>query len=419
MSEKHSSLEGAEPLPHDIPPALDVAALRGPRLGAPFYRLAVGEGFSFLAGEVFFVAILGEAAFGFRASPGELAALVASWSVPFILTAAPFGIPADRWSPKWMLVIGNVMKLGAALIAFAAASLGGLLVTSALMGLAAGVLVPARGAFVPRLIPEDLLVRANGLLGVVRHIPLLIGPVLGGFIARNVGQDAPYLLIGAAALVAAAIASTLPDPRATSMEERVSITELAAGAREAWVVPELRRLLGYTLTAWFLLGLLIPLEPLFVKDVLGRGQDTLGLLWSLSGVGAVAGSFFLSKLKRGAGREENFIVLGIGGGGMGFLVYVALGTMAAAVFGSIVLGLGYAIVVAAGDALIQRVAEQPGKVSGLFALTHETGELAASGLVAVAGGVVLVQPWLIGAAVAMTTVGIAGLRMRRGALMTE
>lgn len=409
------SEEQLEPLPHDIPPAPDVAALRrkGPRLGGPFRRMVAGEGFSFLAGEVFFVAILGEAAFGFRASPGELAALVASWSVPFILTSAPFGVPADRWSPKWMLVIGNVLKVGSAIIAFTSTSLTGLLATAAVMGLAAGALIPARGALVPRLVPEDTLVRANGLLGVVRHIPLLIGPVLGGFLARNVGQDAPYLLIGVAALTAAVIAATLPDPRASSTGERFNITEVAAGVREAWRVPDLRRLLAYTIASWFLMGLLIPLEPLFVKDVLGRGQDTLGLLWSLSGVGAVSGSLFLSRLKRGAGREEAFVVVGIGGGGIGFLVYVALGSMPAAVFGSVVLGLGYAIVGAAGDALIQRVARQPGRVSGLFALVHESGELAASGLVAAVSGLVVVQPWLIGAAIAMTAVGFVGARVRK------
>jgi hypothetical protein len=80
-----------------------------------------------------------------------------------------------------------------------------------------------------------------------------------------------------------------------------------------------------------------------------------------------------------------------------------------ALVGSFLFGAGFTFFSSPGQALIQRVAVQPGKVTAVYAMLSEGGPLVAAVLVAALGGLVSVQPWLIVAAVAFTIVGVASL----------
>jgi predicted MFS family arabinose efflux permease len=399
------------PRPHpDAGPPPRLLAIR------PFLWLVLGEGLANIGLWSFFVASEGEAAFRLDATPTEFGILISSYSVVFIVASPAFGILADRWSPKRLLLLASVGALACLGVAMWAPSLWWLYVAMAMFGLAQAVVWPARGALVPLLVREDRLVQANGMMAVAWQIPLVIGPAVAGLAARA-GPDAPYLVAMGAVVLAIPFYAAIPDRRKDHPEEHEPVlADLAMGFGEALRTPILRAFILRAMVAYLLLGLVITLETLYVREVLGRGQDFLGVLWALAGAGAALGSLALARMRQGAGREHPLIALGITGAGVGYLLYVGTSSPWVSAVGSFLFGAGFTFLSSPGQALIQRVAANPGKVTAVFAMLSEGGPLVTAILVAVIGRLIDVQAWLVGAAALFLLLGISTLpgARRRG-----
>jgi Na+/melibiose symporter-like transporter len=260
-------------------------------------------------------------------------------------------------------------------------------------------------------------VQANGMMGLAWQIPLVIGPGLAGVVAGSFGSNAPYYVAMAAVALSLPLYALIPDRRkAAGAEDERFLADLVSGFREGWRTPVLRALILQAVVAYLLLGMAITLEALYVKDVLNREQAFLGILWSLTGAGAALGSAVLAALRQGVGREHLFVALGLTGGGIGYVLYVATSMPIVSLVGSFLFGAGFTFVSSPGQALIQRVARNPGKVTSVYAMLSEGGPLATSVLVALAGGLISVQPWLIGSAALFLILGLASLpgASRRG-----
>jgi hypothetical protein len=209
----------------------------------------------------------------------------------------------------------------------------------------------------------------------------------------------------------------IPDRRKTVHGERERFfADLAGGFREAWRTPILRALLVRAMGAYLLLGMAITLEALYVREVLDRGQDFLGVIFSVTGAGAALGSLALVALKHGVGREHLLLALGLFGGGFGYVLYVATSSPVICLLGTFLFGAGFTFFFSPSHALVRRVAPRPGKVTAVYAMLGEGGPLVAALLVAALGGLITVQPWLIGSAVLFTLLGLGSLpgSRRRG-----
>jgi Na+/melibiose symporter-like transporter len=264
-------------------------------------------------------------------------------------------------------------------------------------------------------------VQANGMMGLAWQMPLVIGPALAGLVAGSFGSTAPYYMAMSAIALSLPLFTLIPDRRKTAGgEEERFLADLASGFREGWRTPVLRALILQAMAAYLLLGMAITLEILYVKDVLQRDQAFLGVIWSLTGAGAALGSAALAALRQGVGREHLLIALGLTGGGIGYLLYVGTSSPAASAVGGFLFGAGFTFVSSPGQALIQRVATNPGKVTSVYAMLSEGGPLATSVLVALAGSLISVQPWLIGSAALFLILGLASLpgASRRGRTAT-
>jgi predicted MFS family arabinose efflux permease len=393
-----------------------------PRLLAirPFLWLVLGELLANVGLWSFFVAAEGEAVFRFDASTTELALVLSAYSLTFIPASPAFGLLADRWSPKRLLLLAHGTAVVVLFLSSLAPSLPWLVVAMGWFGLAEAVVWPARGALVPLLVDRDRLVKANGMMGLAWQIPLVVGPALAALLVRVAGSDGPYFLAMGAVALSLPLFALIPDrrkPRDEEEDRERFFADLAGGFREGWRTPVIRALIIRAMAAYLLLGMAITLETLYVRDVLGRGQDFLGLIFSVTGAGAVLGSLALVALKHGVGREHLLMALGLTGGGVGYVLYVGTDSAVVCLVGSFLFGAGFAFFSSPGQALIQRVAVQPGKVTAVYAMLGEGGPLAAALLVAGLGSLISVQPWLIGSAVLFTVVGLVSLpgARRRGA----
>lgn len=396
-------------LPHGgaLPPALFA--------NRPFTWLVASSGLSQLGFWSFFVIVLGQASYRFGAGPADLALLFASFSVSFLLLTAPFGMISDRWSPKWFLVLGLIVSTGAVTVAFAGASLGWLYVASVIDGVGAAAAIPARGSLTALLVDEGSLVRANGMLNTASMLAVILGPGSTGLLLRRGGQGSVYWFILGVLAAAIVLLLPIPDRRPIGGEEGSFARDLVDGFRVAVHEPELRSLLVMAASAWLLLTVLITLEPLFVKDVLHRGIDTLGFLWAANGVGAFAGAIAVTRATRATGREVRLIGASLLLGGAGYLGYVGTGVFAIAVAGDVILGVGFAWYLSLSQALMQRVAAEHmrGRVIGVVGMLQEAASLGGSLGIAALGGLVLVQPFLAASAALFALSGLVGVRAGR------
>jgi hypothetical protein len=165
------------------------------------------------------------------------------------------------------------------------------------------------------------------------------------------------------------------------------------------------------ISVWFLIGLLISLEPIYIKRDLGLDQAFLGVLWSVYGLGELAGSLMLTRVRNGSGRELSFAARGLLLASAGFLLYVSVPIGIAALAANLVFGIGFPFFVGSAHALIQRVARFPGRVTAAFSMVGEAGPVATALLLAAAGRDVAVRPWLLGSGILFTLVGLSALRI--------
>jgi predicted MFS family arabinose efflux permease len=399
------------PLPHAEGPSAT------PRLltNRPFLWLVAGDSFATLGRWAFFLAAVGDAAYRLDASPAEVGLLLASFSLPLIVASPLYGAAADRWSPKLLLVFTVAASWGPPLIAIRANSLAWLFGATTMYGLLHGAVLPSRGALVPRLVRSDQLVRANGMISAAFSAQLVVGPALAALLVRLGGPHAPYLVtVGASALAFVAYLA-VPDRRRqhAAGPRQAIIADVSLGFREGWRNPALRNLFGISVSIWFLIGLLIALEPLYIKDDVGGGQDFLGLVWAVYGAGEVVGSVLLARVRRGTGREPSLVAFGLLLASVGFILYASVASPIAVIAGNVVFGIGFPFYTATSNALIQRVARHPGKVTAAFSMAGEGGPVAAAVLLALAGSALSVRGWLLTSGLCFTIVALVALRVAR------
>lgn len=378
----------------------------------PFLWLALSYGAGHTGFYAFFVGIMGHATYGFGADAFQLAVLFSVFSVVFLVMTVPMGMAADRWSPKWMLVIGMGVSVTTTIPALTATSIGWLYLASVLDGLAAAIQIPARGALTGLLVEEGALVRANGALNTASMVGAILGPAGGGVILRAAGQDAVYWLVLGFVVVAGLAILPIPDRRPRVRDDVTLLSDLVQGFRVTWRVRELRDLLFLTTSIWLFLTVWAAFLPLFVKDVLHRGADALGFLWSVNGAGSLAGALVVTRWKRATGREVGLVGTSLVVTGLGFLAMSATSRYSLAVAGNVVLGVGFAWFISLSQALIQRVAGEDvrGRVIAVHGMAGETIGLTGTATIAALGALVVVQPLFVASAVLLAASGLYGLR---------
>lgn len=387
----------------------DVRLLRN----KPFRRLVLAHATSNLALWAFYGALITSATFEQGATTRQLALLGVSLSLPFVLGTVLQGMVVDRWSPKWVYVAGILTLGGAAALGWYAPSLTWMYGSSFLVGLGWASLEPSRSSLTALLIPQRDLIRANGVLALAFQITILSGSLLGGVLIDHFDHGVVYGSAIAITLLAAAIATSMPDIRQQGERPEIALSGFSQGLRTSWNHPELRLLLFVTAVGWMVFNAFFVLEPLYVRHVLHRGDAAVLYLWAAHGAGAILGSYSVSRIKRGAGKELALVGGGVAASGIGLLIYSGFGIYQVAFPGAALIGAGLAFFYPPALALVQRVVgeDEQGRVSGVLLSLQELMALLGSTLIVIVGlPDDLVQAVLIGIASAMVLVGLLGLR---------
>lgn len=113
---------------------------------------------------------------------------------------SPFaGVWADRYNRKILIMLSDSM-IAAATLVLAILFLTGhkytwlLFVVSAIRALGAAIQIPAVGAFIPQIVPEDKLTKVNATNGSIQSLVMLISPMLSGALLTMASIEAIFFI---------------------------------------------------------------------------------------------------------------------------------------------------------------------------------------------------------------------------------
>ena len=332
--------------------ALATGGLR--RLALAWLAAAVG-GWAFMVSlAIYAYAEGGAAAVGLAALVRMLPAAV----------AAPFaGVLGDRHSRRDVLVIACAARaLVLAAIAATVAVQAPLAVTLALAAVFTAIQTahkPAQAALLPHMArsPQQLAA-ANALWSATDNAAFVGGALVGGTLVAAASIEAAFVVTGATFVFAAAALAAIPKdpvPDHREPQDTKPLRELAEGARTVAREPSLRLVVGVLTFATFVEGLIDILVVVVAVQLVALGEAGVGWLNACWGVGGVLGGTVALTL---LGSQRLAAGLALGGVLVGFALEAlgALPTVATAVAGLTVLGVGYALIEVAGMTLLQRFA---------------------------------------------------------------
>jgi MFS family permease len=242
--------------------------------------------------------------------------------IPTLVLAPIAGVYIDRWNRHRVLVITQVLSMlqSAALAVLTLAgriTVADVLMLQAFQGIVNAFDTPARQSFVVQMVEDRAdLANAIALNSSLVNGSRMIGPAIGGVLIAGLGEGWCFAVdaVSYIAVVGSLLAMHVR-PASAGSEATPVLEALTAGYRYVSGFAPVRA--GLLLVALIsTLGMPYQvLMPVMASDVLGGGANTLGLLMTATGVGAVIGTLYLASRQTvvGLGRRiaQAAIVFGV------------------------------------------------------------------------------------------------------------
>ncbi|MGH3678050.1 MAG: tetracycline efflux MFS transporter Tet(V) [Mycobacterium sp.] len=310
--------------------------------------------------------------------PAALSLVAACLGVGMVAFLLVGGIAADRYPQRTIIIVVEAVNF-VAVSAVAALGLTGSLqlwhmaVAASCLGVAAAFFFPAYSAYLPRILPAEQLLAANGIEGVVRPtLQQAIGPAIAGVLVGTtfptLGAVAVAVLYGTGlALLVATRPVSRPFLRDETREQPHVLADLRDGflfmLHTPWLLATLLFASGFVLVV---IGPIEVLLPFITAARFEEGERIYGFILAAYGIGGALGALAVS-----SGRlPRRYLTVMMLCWGLGNLPLVVLGYsssfpwMAAAAF---VVGLTDSAGMVIWGTLLQRRVppEMLGRVSSL------------------------------------------------------
>ncbi|MCC6534066.1 MAG: MFS transporter [Burkholderiales bacterium] len=221
--------------------------------------------------------------------------------IPVLLLAPIAGALADRVDRQRAFFAVQALQLLQAVVMAALAFLDviqpwHMIALSLFLGVTIAIELPVRHAWLPDLLgSRDDLPNAVAVISLVGSAGRLIGPSIAGILI-GVFSEASCFLINALSF-SIVLASLLAIQRKAPAHRAAPLpmwSELREGALYAWRSRPIRGLLLVLAVVSFMATPYQPLMPAFVREAYAGGPEALGFLVAAAGLGALAGTFYLS-----------------------------------------------------------------------------------------------------------------------------
>ncbi|MDO8687751.1 MAG: MFS transporter [Dehalococcoidales bacterium] len=225
-----------------------------------------------------------------------------------------------------------------------------LIVDAVIQGTIMAFMMPARQALIPEIVGREQVMNAVALNSLGMGTLRFLAPAAAGFLIDTIGFEAVYYTKTGLYLSAVFFTSFIPTTSTTTVRGGSMLADIQGGLQYMWREPAILAVLTLTLVTVVLSMPYMMLMPIFTEDILKVGATGLGVLMSLSGVGAMAGSLVLASLpnkRRGVMLLASSLVLGLGLAvfafsgswplSLGLMVFIGLGQAGRQTLGSTLL----------------------------------------------------------------------------------
>lgn len=300
-----------------------------------------------------------------------------SSQIPSFLISPFGGILVDRWNRHRILITTQILAMIQSL-ALAALALSGviqiwhIILLSLFQGLITAVDSPARQAFVPEIIErKENLGNAIALNSSVFNGARLVGPAIAGLLIASVGTGVCFLIDGLSyiAVIAGLLAMKLK-PRKIAKQTTNIWQRLIEGFSYAFGFPPIRAIL-LLLALFSFMGMPYTiLIPIFAKNILQGGAETLGFLMTAVGVGALVGGVYLSSRSTVIGLGK-IIAIAPAIFGTGLVIFSQSRILWLSLFMMFLVGFGGILQIASSNTILQTIVEDDkrGRLMSLYTMS--------------------------------------------------
>ena len=341
--------------------------------------------------------------------------------IPWLVLSLPAGVYIDRFDRRKLMVVANIIRAILFGIIAISAAVGSLSIWTFMViligvGCCEVIFDMSAQAFLPQIVPERLLEKANGRLSSLELITnTFIGLPLGAW-AFVVAVGVPFGVDAASFALAAVLVASIRLPKkdapdaSTNIQQPTFLADLKEGLAWLWnnrLIRTLAIMLGITnMTAMF--G-----DAIFVKyaaEELGVTGRAYGFLLALTAIGSILGGLLGDRIAKKLGVAQSIIysyfVFGFVGIIYFFFPYVWAIAIAASLMG--LAGTTWNVVTVS---LRQRVipSELFGRVNSVYRFIG-TGSI---GIGALIGGQIayatnLRMPFIVAATICLSALAIGG-----------
>lgn len=279
--------------------ASEVGAGRFPRFWTAQTVSQAGQRFGLVALPVVAIETL-------HAGAAEVGYLTAALTVCYLLIGLPAGAWVDRWSKRSTMIRAAVVRAAVlaaipALWAFDQLSLAWLYAVAVIVGVASVFFDVAYQSYVPFIVPDKDIERANARLESSAQISAAGGPAVAGLLLKAVSAPVVIAVDALAYVVCAGFLATVkdsePSRREKPGEDSRLARDIADGVRFVVGNPVLRRLCVTVGVSNFFATITMTLTPLLILKTLGLGSTVMGVVLGVGTLGGLLASLTLPKVR--------------------------------------------------------------------------------------------------------------------------
>ena len=229
-----------------------------------------------------------------------------------VFVLSPFaGVLADRFHRLHLLIATQVLAMLQAflltvLVMTGLIRIGHIMALATLLGLINSFDTPIRQAFTAELVEKKAdLGNAIALNSAMFNSARMLGPTIAGLLIAAFGEGFCFLLNGLSylAVIVALLRMRIP-PTAEKKQKQKLLKGLKEGFSYSFGFAPIRSVLLLLMTVSMMGMPYIVLMPVFAKNILHGGSETLGFLMGAAGAGALCGAVYLAQRKTVAGLER-------------------------------------------------------------------------------------------------------------------
>lgn len=301
-----------------------------------FMKLWVGETISVFGSQVTALALPLTAVVVLNSTPTEMGLLGAIEFAPFLFLSLFAGVWVDRLRRRPVLIsadIGRAILLGSIPVASALNILNiwYLYVIGLLTGIMTVFFDVAYQSYLPSLVEREQLVEGNGKLEVSRSVAQIAGPGVAGVLVQLITAPFAIAIDAISFLFSAFFVGIIrkSEPVEARPQKHNSIwVEIGEGLKVVLGNHLLRSIAGCTSTSNLFGNILMAISTLYIIRELKIEPAVLGLIYSVSSVGALLGAVLAGRTARRVGVGPTIVWSALIGGLSFLFVPLASGSIA-------------------------------------------------------------------------------------------